>query len=155
MSTSVSTYIYASDPISLAGVTSQLRARPEIRLVDPGDVDNADVAVVVANALDEETLRVLRALRRGGEPRTVLVADVIDDRALVAAAEAGVCGLLALWSAHETALRSLEAVLPPARAAAVLTVAYAAGGTALVCVGRAKMRGAGRVSHEVIERVRP
>ena len=48
-----------------------------------------------------------------------------------------------------------RAALVDVIAAAVLTVAYAAGGTALVCVGRAKMRGAGRVSHEVIERVRP
>jgi DNA-binding NarL/FixJ family response regulator len=100
----VATYIYASDPISLAGVASQLRARPEIRIVDAADVDDAEVAVVVAHALDEETLRVLRALRRGGEPRTVLVADVIDDRALVAAAEAGVCGLLRRASATAEAL---------------------------------------------------
>jgi DNA-binding NarL/FixJ family response regulator len=94
MGAAVSTYIYANDPISLAGVTSQLRARPEIRLVDAADVDSAEVAVVVTSTLDDETLRVLRALRRGTEPRTVLVAEVLDDHALVAAAEAGVCGLL-------------------------------------------------------------
>ena len=92
--TKVATYIYASDPISLAGVTAQLRPRTEIRIVEAADVDSAEVAVIVTNALDDETLRVLRALRRGAQPRPVLVADVIDDQALVQAAEAGVCGLL-------------------------------------------------------------
>src|SRR5581483_5117595 len=91
---SVPTYVYANDPISLAGVTSQLRGRPEVRLVEAADVDSAEVAIVVASEIDEETLRVLRALRRGPEPRTVLVAETIDDQGLIAAAEAGVCGML-------------------------------------------------------------
>ena len=34
MQTPVATYVYASDPISQAGVISQLRQRPEIRVVD-------------------------------------------------------------------------------------------------------------------------
>jgi DNA-binding NarL/FixJ family response regulator len=104
MGTVVCTYIYASDPISLAGVTSQLRARPEIRIVEGADVDSAEVAVVVTTAVDDETLRVLRALRRGGEPRTVLVAETIDDNALAAAAEAGVGGLLRRSEATAEAL---------------------------------------------------
>src|SRR4029079_1760977 len=44
--------------------------------------------------LTDEVMRVLRALQRGSVPRTVLVARVIDDATLVAAAEAGVGGLL-------------------------------------------------------------
>lgn len=101
-----------------------------------------DTAALLREELDRIRGEMTAALRRAGLGGAAL-------------AGAGVCGVLALWSAHETALRSLEAVLPPARAAAVLTAAYAAGGTALVCVGRAKMRGAGRASHEVMERVRP
>lgn len=104
MTTSVATYIYAADPISLAGVTSQLRSRPEIRVLDATDVDSAEVAVVVSGTLDAETLRVLRALRRGTQPRTVLVAEVLDDQALVAAAEAGVCGLVRRSEATAEAL---------------------------------------------------
>ncbi|HEU5266293.1 MAG TPA: response regulator transcription factor [Jatrophihabitans sp.] len=94
MSNKVATYIYAKDPISLAGVTAQLRMRTEIRIVEATDIDSAEVAVIVTSAVDDETLRVLRALRRGSSPRPVLVADMIDDQALVQAAEAGVCGLL-------------------------------------------------------------
>ncbi|MET0864928.1 MAG: DNA-binding response regulator, partial [Nakamurella sp.] len=92
--TPVATYVYASDPISQAGVISQLRARPEIRLVDAEHLGDAVVAVVVADVLTDEVLRVLRGLQRGSVPRTVLVARVIDDATLVAAAEVGVGGLL-------------------------------------------------------------
>src|SRR5664279_2719362 len=84
--TPVATYVYASDPISQAGVVSQLRQRPEIRIVDAEHLGEAVVAVVVADMLTDEVLRVLRALQRGSVPRTVLVARVIDDATLVAAA---------------------------------------------------------------------
>lgn len=90
----VATYVYADDPILQAGVSAQLRMRSEIRVVDAADLDRAEVAVVVADLLDDEVIRVLRAVQRGSVPRTVLVARVIDDGALVAAAEAGVAGLL-------------------------------------------------------------
>jgi DNA-binding NarL/FixJ family response regulator len=94
MTKPIATYIYASDPISQAGVVSQLRMRPEVHVLDATNLDQAEVAVVVTNVLDDETVRVLRALQRGGVPRTVLVAGTIDDQTLVVAAEAGVCGLL-------------------------------------------------------------
>ena len=94
MQTPVATYVYAGDPISQAGVISQLRQRPEIRVVDAEHLGEAVVAVVVADILTDDVLRVLRALQRGSVPRTVLVARVIDDSTLVAAAEVGVGGLL-------------------------------------------------------------
>ena len=92
--TPVPTYVYSDDPILQAGVSAQLRMRPEIRVVLPTDVDSAEVAVVVTDTLDDEILRVLKAVQRGSVPRTVLVARIIDDATLVAAAEAGVAGLL-------------------------------------------------------------
>lgn len=90
----IATYVYASDPISQVGVVSQLRMRPEIRVLEGADLDQCDVAVVVTTVLDQESVRVLKALQRGGAPKTVLIAGSIDDQTLVAAAEAGVCGLL-------------------------------------------------------------
>ena len=74
-------FIYANDPISQAGVASQLRPRPEVELVDAAELDQADVAVVVAESVDEEVLRVLRAVRRGSVPRTVLIAAALDEPA--------------------------------------------------------------------------
>src|SRR6188474_1293685 len=65
----VATYVYAGDPISQAGVISQLRQRPEVRVVDAEHLGEAAVAVVVADVLTDEVLRVLRALQRGSVPR--------------------------------------------------------------------------------------
>jgi DNA-binding NarL/FixJ family response regulator len=90
----IPTYVYANDPITQVGVVSHLRSRPEVRIVPEQDIALATVAVIVADVVDETALRVLRAVQRGGVPRTVLVATVLDDAALVAAAEAGVSGLL-------------------------------------------------------------
>lgn len=104
MSERIPTYVYAGDPISQAGVISQLRPRPEIEIVDEADLARARVAVVVTDVLDDTTLRVLRAVQRGGVPRTVLVAGVLDDVALAAAAEAGVSGLLRRSEATPEAL---------------------------------------------------
>lgn len=51
-------------------------------------------------------------------------------------------------------LRALESVLPPRRAAAVLTLGYAAGATALALVGVAKVRESAVVSGQALDRAR-
>jgi DNA-binding NarL/FixJ family response regulator len=94
MTERIPTYVYANDPISLVGVTSQLRSRPEVDVVGDDDLDRALVAVVVTDVVDDAALRVLRAVQRGGVPRTVLVAATLDESGVVAAAEAGASGLL-------------------------------------------------------------
>ena len=92
MSSPVATWVHGRDPISQAGVISQLRMRPEIRVVD--SIDQCVVAVLIADQVDEATTRELRSLRKNNHPRLMLVATSVDDAALVAAAEAGVAGLL-------------------------------------------------------------
>jgi DNA-binding NarL/FixJ family response regulator len=104
MSRPIATYVHGLDPISRAGVISQLRMRPEVRVVDELEVDEATVAVVVTDQLDDDTTREMRALRRGDMPRLVLVATVLDESALVAAAEVGVGGLLRRMDATPDAL---------------------------------------------------
>jgi DNA-binding NarL/FixJ family response regulator len=90
----ITTYVYSNDAILQAGVASQLHMRPEIRMVDESGVDTAEVAIVVADCFDDAVKRNLRALQRGGIPRTMLVLGTIDDTTVVAAAEAGVSGLV-------------------------------------------------------------
>jgi DNA-binding NarL/FixJ family response regulator len=94
MTERIPVFVFARDPVSQAGVAAQLRARPEVVVVEDGDVDAARVAVVVADAADDETVRVIRAVQRNGCPRVVLVATSLDDAGLLAAVEAGVCGVL-------------------------------------------------------------
>ncbi|HST86154.1 MAG TPA: response regulator transcription factor [Kineosporiaceae bacterium] len=90
----IQVWIYAEDPISQAGVASQLRARPEVHLVAAGELDQAEVAVVVAETVDENIVRVLRAIQRGSAPKTILIGAVLDEEGIVTAAEAGVSALL-------------------------------------------------------------
>ncbi len=109
MPVTVPTYVHARDPISQAGVVAQLRMRPEIKIVE--SAPQAAVAVMITDTVDESTTRELRALRKDGHPRLMLVATTIDDAALVAAAEAGVAGLLRRGDASaETMVRTIVKV---------------------------------------------
>ena len=94
MSDRVAVYVHGDDPISEAGVAAQLRGRPEAYVVDRGCVDDAVVAVVVTDEIDEAAVRVVRGIQRGGCPRVVLVATQLDDNGLMIAVEAGVSGVL-------------------------------------------------------------
>src|ERR1700704_6877528 len=87
-------FVYARDPISQAGLASQLQGRPEVLVVGEEELDMAAVAVVVADDVDDETVRTIKALQRNGCPRIVVVATQFDDGGLLSAVESGACGLL-------------------------------------------------------------
>lgn len=87
-------FVYARDPISEAGVASQLRPRPEVRVVDASEMHEAKVALIVTDRVDEDAIRLLRAVKRGGLSKSVLVATSLDDAELVAAVEVGAVGLV-------------------------------------------------------------
>jgi DNA-binding NarL/FixJ family response regulator len=87
--------VLAADPVSEAGVASQLRFRAELEVVPANGTDQQpDVVVVVADEVDEERLRTVRAVRRGGRARVVLVASELDGRSVLAAVESGASGIV-------------------------------------------------------------
>jgi len=86
--------VSATDPVSRAGIMMQLRGIPGIALVDEGQLDAQGIALVIADEVDEETARVLRALKRRGANRLVLIVTRIDEGGLMAAVEAGATGVL-------------------------------------------------------------
>jgi len=94
MSSRIRTYVFATDPITAAGISSQLRQGPDVLVVDAEELDSAQVALVVVEDIDEDSARVIRAIQRNGVPRVVVVTTHADDAGLLAAIEAGVCGLL-------------------------------------------------------------
>jgi DNA-binding NarL/FixJ family response regulator len=94
MADRVGVFLYASDPVSQVGIAGQLRARPELRLTEESDVDSAQVAVVVADEVDDESTRVVRAIQRNGCPRVVMVVTHLDECSLLVAIEAGACGFV-------------------------------------------------------------
>jgi DNA-binding NarL/FixJ family response regulator len=102
----IGVFVYAADPVLQAGIAGQLRARPDIQLTEVADIDSSDVAVVAADQADEEALRTVRALQNGGSLRVVLVLSQADDASLLAAVEAGVCGILRRAGATPEALES-------------------------------------------------
>src|SRR5688500_20131917 len=84
MAERISVYGYAHDPISQAGIASQLRARPEILIVE-NDIDSAAVAIVVVDEVDDDATRVIKAIQRNnGIPRVVLVVTRLDDAGMLA-----------------------------------------------------------------------
>lgn len=114
--TSVS--VVASDPVTGAGVASQLRFRPEIELVAPGP-HAADVVIVVADDIDEPRIAAIRAATRAGA-RTVIVASTLTGTALLAAVDAGATAVLRRADATSDLLASAVAgavrgdgVMPP------------------------------------------
>lgn len=94
MSERIPVSVHAHDPLSAAGVASQLRSRAEISLLDDGAVDVEAVALVVVDEVDDDAVRTVKAIRHGGCARVVVVATRLDDRGLLSAVEAGACALM-------------------------------------------------------------
>jgi DNA-binding NarL/FixJ family response regulator len=86
--------VSAADPLSRAGIVSQLRRAQGFRVVTEAEGNEDAVALVVADDLDEAVLGDMRALRARGLRRLVLLVSRLDDRALLNAAEAGVTGVV-------------------------------------------------------------
>lgn len=118
MNERVKVVVIAFDPISKAGVVSQLRHRHEVTLVER--TESGAVGLVVVDRLDEQAIQAIRAVARQGAARLVVVATQVDSGDLLAAVEAGCCGLLRRVDASPdrlvAALRSAVAgdgTLPP------------------------------------------
>jgi DNA-binding NarL/FixJ family response regulator len=94
MSGRLSVQVHGDDPITVAGVATQMRGRPEVYVTNGPDGDSADVVVVVVERLDERAECLLRNVKRNGQNRIVVVCAHIDDDALMHAVELGVSGLL-------------------------------------------------------------
>jgi DNA-binding NarL/FixJ family response regulator len=94
MATRIPVVLYASDPVSEIGIAGQLRARPEVRLLGDGDLEAAEVGVLVFDTIDDDAVRMVRKVQRNGCPRTLLVVNHLDEAGMLVAIEAGVCGFL-------------------------------------------------------------
>ncbi len=94
MADQIRVFVYANDPVSEAGLSSQLRGRREVELLSEVEVDRATVALVAGDTFDEDMSRSVRAIQRNGCPRVVLVLGRLEDACLLAATEAGACGML-------------------------------------------------------------
>ncbi len=84
--------IWAADPVSYAGIASQLRG---VAVSETSDASTPGVvALVVADQVDGETLGAIRSLRMRGATRLVLLVARIDDKGVLDSVEAGATGVL-------------------------------------------------------------
>jgi DNA-binding NarL/FixJ family response regulator len=118
MNAKVPVYLHTRDPISRAGLETALRAQHEVVLTDIDAAEPPRVAIVVVDSLDETALRFMRSLHARGCTRSVVVASTLSDADLLAAVEAGVCGIVWRWEA--TAERLAHAVTKAATGEAML-----------------------------------
>lgn len=89
----ISVLIVAKDPISRAGVERQLLGLAEITVLPPAAGRHPDVALVIADAVDDEVLGWIRTIRQRSRSRIVLVAGV-SGQAMVWATDAGANGVV-------------------------------------------------------------
>ncbi len=89
----ISVLIVAKDPILRAGVERQLLAMGDIKVLTPALGRHPDVALVVADSVDDEVIGWIRTVRKHSLSRIVVVATV-SDQAAAWATEAGANGVL-------------------------------------------------------------
>ena len=113
-------FVYGTDPLSQAGMAAYLCDCLDVELVPEARVDDAQVALVVVDTVDDGTLRVLRALRRNDGPTVVLLVARVDAAGVADAVQAGAVGIMRRSAITREALRDVvrgaaqgEGVLPP------------------------------------------
>jgi DNA-binding NarL/FixJ family response regulator len=89
----ISVLIVAKDPISHAGVERQLLAMSDITVLSPSSGHTPDVALVVADVVDDEVLGWIKTIRKHCLSRVVVVAGM-GGQAAALANEAGAHGVL-------------------------------------------------------------
>jgi DNA-binding NarL/FixJ family response regulator len=117
---SIPVLVCADDPLSRAGIVSQLRTGHGFSIASDDAPDPDAIALVVADEMSDAVAAEIRGLRARNVARVVLLVTRIDDRGLLAAAEAGVSGVVRRTDATAgnlaVAIRSAaagEGTLPP------------------------------------------
>jgi len=105
--------VCAADPLSRAGIISQLRRVHGFSIASADEPPDGAVALMVADGMSDEVAAELRALHGRGIAKVVLLVARVDDRDLLAAVEAGVSGVIRRSEATAgnmaTAIRSAAA----------------------------------------------
>ncbi|MET1072440.1 MAG: response regulator transcription factor [Umezawaea sp.] len=86
--------VHSTDPMTYVGLTSYLKSRPEMVVVDKQDAGQADVAVFSTERLTSEAMNRLRELAAERTVPTVLMAGALTEAPLLAVVECGVVAIL-------------------------------------------------------------
>jgi len=94
--------IYADDALTRTGLTTELRQRSELELVDPPLGGSARVVVFALDTLTASTLDLIRAVRSRDGAQVVLVVSALSDDDLLSLVESGARSVLWRWEATAT-----------------------------------------------------
>jgi DNA-binding NarL/FixJ family response regulator len=86
--------VRGGDPVSEAGVASQLRYHHDLEVLPSGAATAPDVVVLIADLVNEDTAQTIRTVVRDESARVVLVAAFVDGSAVLGAVEAGVAAIV-------------------------------------------------------------
>jgi DNA-binding NarL/FixJ family response regulator len=86
--------LQATDPLSLAGLTSYLESRPEVAVVRGEQRHSADVIALVADRLSPDVVGALRRSAAQGSRPVVLITNEITEAELLTAVECRVVAIL-------------------------------------------------------------
>ena len=75
--------VHSTDPMTYVGLTSYLRSRPEMVIVDQDEASHADVAVFSTERLTSEAMNRLRALSAERTVPTVVMASELTEAPLL------------------------------------------------------------------------
>jgi DNA-binding NarL/FixJ family response regulator len=113
----VTVAVLASDPITAEGTVAYLRARPGVTPLGADGAGQADVVLILASWVTEETLAWMQAAaekaaeRAAGEVRFVLVGDGVREPELLRAVSFGLVSVLPRQGTdHERIVRAILAV---------------------------------------------
>src|SRR3954452_15426831 len=87
-------FVYAADPVSQAGLEQILRTDAGLLVLPTGRIDEAAVAVIGVDDIDEDAVRAIAGVQRDGCPRVVVVAAQLDEHGVLAAGDAGALGMV-------------------------------------------------------------
>ena len=110
--------LVGADPLTRAGIEAQLRDRADI-VFTTRSAPEGSVTLVVADQVDPPALQAIRTAPVVWRRRVVRLVSRIDDAGLLAAVEAGVCGLVRRSSDAATLERAIrgaadgDGTLPP------------------------------------------
>src|SRR5687767_542048 len=105
--------VLVADPLTRAGIVSQLRSEHDLEVSTDGRPQPDGVALVVADEMTDAVATDIRSLRGRGAGRVVLLIGRVTDQGLFAAVEAGVSGVV---RRDEATARNLAAAIRSAAA---------------------------------------
>ncbi|WP_349263584.1 response regulator transcription factor [Actinocrinis sp.] len=105
--------VFATDPISRAGVASALRMSPQLDVLPSAATEPVQVVVAVVDNARDGVIEALRQVQRSAPTRVVLVVADVNAADLAAATE---CGVIAVVRRSEaTSERLVQAITAAAR----------------------------------------